>query len=108
MTGTVLHFGDFRLDPLDRRLFRAGIKVELNARYLDALILLLEADGALVAKDRFMDVVWRGIPVTDEALTQAICTLRRTLGDSATAPRYIQTVPKHGYRWLRQTKCTFW
>jgi DNA-binding winged helix-turn-helix (wHTH) protein len=65
MSGTVLHFGDFRLDPVDRRLFRAGIAVELNARYLDALILLLEADGALVAKDRFMDVVWRGIPVTD-------------------------------------------
>ncbi|MBD8472425.1 winged helix-turn-helix domain-containing protein [Sphingomonas sp. CFBP 8765] len=100
MSGTVLHFGDFRLDPVDRRLFRAGIAVELNARYLDALILLLEADGALVAKDRFMDVVWRGIPVTDEALTQAIRTLRRTLDDSATAPRYIQTVPKHGYRFV--------
>ncbi|MEG8023025.1 transcriptional regulator [Sphingomonas aerolata] len=100
MSGTVLHFGDFRLDPVNRRLFRAGIAVELNARYLDALILLLEADGALVAKDRFMDVVWRGIPVTDEALTQAIRTLRRTLDDSATAPRYIQTVPKHGYRFV--------
>ena len=108
MSGTVLHFGDFRLDPVDRRLFRAGIAVELNARYLDALILLLEADGALVAKDRFMDVVWRGIPVTDEALTQAIRTLRRTLDDSATAPRYIQTVPKHGYRFVAPIETVTW
>jgi DNA-binding winged helix-turn-helix (wHTH) protein len=74
--------------------------VELSARYLDVLILLVKARGALVTKDRFMDEVWRGIPVTDEALTQAIRTLRRTLGDSAIAPRFIQTLPKHGYRFI--------
>ena len=47
-----------------------------------------------------MDKVWRGIPVTDEALTQCIRTLRRALGDDAAAPRFIQTVPKHGYRFV--------
>lgn len=100
MSRSPLCFGRFRLDPADRRLSCDGEPVELNARYLDALILLVEARGELVTKNRFMEEVWRGIPVTDEALTQAIRTLRRTLGDSAVAPRFIRTVPKHGYRFI--------
>jgi len=47
-----------------------------------------------------MDEVWRGIPVTDEALTQCIRTLRKQLGDDAARPRFIETVPKHGYRFI--------
>ena len=93
-------FGPFRLDPADRRLTREGEAVELNARYFDALLLLIATPGRLVSKDRFHDEVWRGIPVTDEALTQCIRTLRRALGDDAAAPRYIETVPRHGYRFI--------
>jgi DNA-binding winged helix-turn-helix (wHTH) protein len=100
MNRTSLCFGAFQLDPDDRRLSREGMTIELSARYLDVLILLVKARGTLVTKDRFMDEVWRGVPVTDEALTQAIRTLRRTLGDSAIAPRFIQTLPKHGYRFI--------
>jgi hypothetical protein len=44
--------------------------------------------------------VWRGVPVTDEALTQCVKMLRRKLGDEAGAPRFIETVPKHGYRFI--------
>ena len=47
-----------------------------------------------------MGEVWRGIPVTDEALTQCIRTLRKQLGDDAARPRFIETVPKHGYRFV--------
>ncbi|HEX8654463.1 MAG TPA: transcriptional regulator [Allosphingosinicella sp.] len=100
MTSEVYRFERFRLDPADRRLSRDGVPVELNARYLDALTLLVREAGALVSKDRFMDEVWRGVPVTDEALTQCIRTLRRQLGDEAARPRFIETVPKHGYRFV--------
>jgi DNA-binding winged helix-turn-helix (wHTH) protein len=93
-------FDRFSLDPAERRLSRDGAPIDLNARYLDALALLVASPGQLVTKDRFMDEVWRGIPVTDEALTQCIKTLRRALGDSASAPRFIETVPKHGYRFI--------
>ncbi|WP_347302782.1 transcriptional regulator [Croceibacterium sp. TMG7-5b_MA50] len=93
-------FGPFSLHVGDRRLMRGDRPVELPARYMDALILLVMADGALVTKTRFMEEVWRGVPVTDEALTQAIRTLRRSLGDSANDPRFIETVPKHGYRFI--------
>ena len=93
-------FDRFELDPDDRRLTRDGDLVELNARYLDALILLVRENGRLVTKDRFLDEVWKGVPVTDEALTQCIRTLRRALGDDATRPRFIATAPKHGYRFV--------
>ena len=98
----ILRFGDFTLDLADRRLSRGGEPVELGSRYFDALALLACHPGQLVSKDRFMDEVWRGIPVTDEALTQAIRTLRRALGDEASAPRFIETVPKHGYRFVAE------
>ena len=93
-------FDRFALDPSERRLESDGVPVELNARYLDALALLVGEAGRLVTKDRFMDEVWRGVPVTDEALTQCVRTLRRQLGDDAGRPRFIETVPKHGYRFI--------
>ena len=93
-------FDDFVLDPAQRQLQRGGARIELNSRYLDALALLLREQGRLVSKDRFLDEVWRGVPVTEEALTQCIRTLRKQLGDSVASPRYIETVPKHGYRFI--------
>lgn len=93
-------FGRFLLDPRDRRLKRDDAPVELNARYLDALALLVSEHGKLISKDRFLAEVWRGVPVTDEALTQCIKTLRRLLGDDAARPAFIETVPKHGYRFI--------
>lgn len=93
-------FGQYELDPAERQLRRGGEPVELNSRYLDVLALLVREQGRLVTKDRFLDEVWNGIPVTDEALTQCIKTLRQRLGDDASAPRFIETVPKHGYRFI--------
>lgn len=100
MSDGVLRFGPFLLDPRHRRLTREGATIELNARYLDALVLLASERGGLVSKTRFLNEVWRGVPVTDEALTQCVRTLRRQLGDDATNPRFIETVPKHGYRFI--------
>lgn len=97
-------FDRFLLDVSDRRLLSDGDPIEINSRYLDALALLVREQGKLVPKQRFLDEVWRGVPVTDEALTQCIKTLRRQLGDDATNPRFIETVPKHGYRFIAAVK----
>lgn len=93
-------FEQFVLDTRDRRLKSGREPVDLNGRYFDALALLVRNHGQLVSKDRFMSEVWRGVPVTDEALTQCIRTLRRQLGDNVSEPRFIETVPKHGYRFI--------
>lgn len=95
-----VRFGEFLLDTEDRLLRQGKRPVELNGRYFDALVLLVRQSGRLVSKDRFFDEVWRGVPVTDEALTQCVRTLRRQLGDNAAAPLFIETVPKHGYRFI--------
>lgn len=95
-----VRFEDFVLDTADRQLRRGGARVDLNGRYFDALALLVSEAGKLVSKNRFMDEVWRGVPVTDEALTQCIRAIRRQLGDDAAQPRFIETVPKHGYRFI--------
>jgi DNA-binding winged helix-turn-helix (wHTH) protein len=99
MTATFV-FDRFTLDTRERRLCSGDQPVELSARYLDALTLLVTEQGRLVSKDRFLADVWRGIPVTDEALTQCIKTLRRQLGDDASQPRFIETIAKHGYRFI--------
>jgi DNA-binding winged helix-turn-helix (wHTH) protein len=93
-------FDRFVLDPGDRMLKRDDQPVDLSSRYLDALALLVREQGRLVSKERFLEEVWRGVPVTDEALTQCIRTLRKELGDDAARPRFIETVPKHGYRFI--------
>ena len=93
-------FDRFVFDRQNRRLLAGDAPVELSSRYFDALALLVGEAGRLVSKERFNDEVWRGVPVTDEALTQCIKTLRRALGDDAARPRFIETVPKHGYRFI--------
>jgi len=73
------------------------VPVALNARYFDALVLLVREHGRLVGKQRFFDEVWAGSVVTDAALTQCIKEVRRQLGDDAGDPRFVRTVPGHGY-----------
>ena len=90
-------FDDFYLDGRNRQLLRNGEPVPLNSKYLDALLLLVSRRGELVEKQHIFEEVWDGVFVTDAALTQCIKDIRRQLGDDASNPRYIKTVPKHGY-----------
>lgn len=100
MKSDSFRFGPFTLDVESRLLTRNGVVLEVSSRYFDALVLLVRNAGGLVPKDQFMDDVWRGVAVTDEALTQCIRSLRRVLQDDATRPSFIETVPKHGYRFI--------
>src|SRR5690606_9184968 len=93
-------FDDFLLDVSNRQLWRGGTPIDLNARYFDALVLLVREHGQLVEKDRFFAEVWDDVVVSDGALTQCIKDVRRQLGDDAANPRYVQTVPRHGYRFI--------
>src|SRR6266567_1408530 len=90
-------FDDFHLDAGNRHLSRNGESVALNSKYFDVLLLLVSRSGQLVEKQQIFEEVWDGVFVTDAALTQCIKDIRRQLGDDASNPRYIKTVPKHGY-----------
>ena len=96
----VFRFADIVLDVPNRQLWRGGRPLDLNARYFDALALLVHEHGQLVEKDRFFSEVWDDVVVTEGALTQCIKDTRKQLGDDAANPRFIQTVPRHGYRFI--------
>lgn len=104
MKSDSFRFGRFTLDVESRMLRRDGVVLDVSSRYFDALVLLVRNADRLVPKEQFMENVWRGVPVTDEALTQCIRSLRRVLDDDAARPRFIETVPKHGYRFVAQVE----
>jgi DNA-binding winged helix-turn-helix (wHTH) protein len=96
----IYRFDDFVLDVPNRQLWQGAVRLDLAGRYFDALVLLVREHGQLVEKDRFFDEVWGDVVVSDAALTQCIKDIRKQLGDAAASPRYIQTVPRYGYRFV--------
>jgi len=97
---TRYRFDDFILSPKRRVLVRGGREQPLIPRYFDLLVFLVEHRGEAVHRRDIFDGVWRDVVVSDSALSQAIRTIRRTLGDNSREPRFIQTVSRHGYRFV--------
>ncbi len=90
-------FEDYQLDLRNRELRQGGQTLALNSKYFDVLHLLVRHQGQLVEKQRIFDEVWEGVIVSDAALTQCIKDIRKQLHDEVASPRFIKTVPKHGY-----------
>ncbi|MDE2845666.1 MAG: winged helix-turn-helix domain-containing protein [Gemmatimonadota bacterium] len=90
-------FDDFVLDIQNRQVRRKHAVLPLSSRYFDVLVLLVSNAGQLVEKNRIFDEVWEDVIVSDTALTQCIKSIRKQLEDDASNPRYVKTVPKHGY-----------
>ncbi len=93
-------FEDFHLDLKNRQLLKAGKIVPLNSKYFDVLSLLVQQPGQLAAKEFIFEKVWNDVVVTDSALSQCIKDIRKQLGDSASNPKFIKTIPKHGYSFI--------
>ncbi|MFN2510726.1 MAG: winged helix-turn-helix domain-containing protein [Pyrinomonadaceae bacterium] len=94
------HFGPYRLDVGQRVLLRDGKPVSLTLKAFDTLIALVEKQGHVVEKDDLMRQVWPDACVEDSNLTQNIFTLRKVLGETAEGLKYIETVPRRGYRFV--------
>jgi Tol biopolymer transport system component/DNA-binding winged helix-turn-helix (wHTH) protein len=97
-------FGPFRLDPLKRRLLRDGEPVPLTPKAFDTLLVLVQQSGRTVEKDELMRRVWPDAAVEENNLNQNITALRKCLGDSRQASRYIATIPGLGYRFVAEVK----
>ena len=95
-TRLVYLFGDFRLDPTERVLFRCDRPVPLTPKAVETLLALVERHGRLVTKEELLRIVWPDAFVEENNLAQHISVLRRALGDSDGAAPYIETVPKRG------------
>jgi DNA-binding winged helix-turn-helix (wHTH) protein len=92
-------FAEFTLSPARRALFRGGQEVPLIPRYLDLLLLLVERRSVALHRQEIFDRVWSDVVVSDGALSQAVRTLRRTLGEDG-GRAFIRTVSRHGYQFV--------
>lgn len=93
-------FDAFVLSPRRRALFRNGLEQPLIPRYFDLLLFLVQRRGEAVHRRDIFDAVWSDVIVSDSALSQAIRTIRRTLGDDSREPRFVRTVSRHGYQFV--------
>jgi DNA-binding winged helix-turn-helix (wHTH) protein len=94
-------FGDFEFDDRRRRLKAGGEPVKLTGQALELLSLLLERPGELIVREEIEQRLWpdRNVEV-NHSLDVVVSRVRSALGDKGTSPRYIETVPRKGYRFI--------
>jgi DNA-binding winged helix-turn-helix (wHTH) protein len=93
-------FGPFELDTEEQVLRREGQPLPLKPKVFDLLVVLVENSGRVVCKDELMKQVWGGTFVEEGNLAVSVVKLRQALGESHNERRYIETVPRRGYRFV--------
>ena len=98
----VLRFDPFELNLHAGELRKRGVKLRLQGQPIQVLALLLESAGHLVTREEIRSRLWSADTFVDfdHSLHNAIARIREVLGDSAEAPRYIETLPRRGYRFI--------
>ncbi len=97
-------FGAFRLNVAERLLLREEQPVALKPKAFDLLLTLIEQRGRLLEKDELLKLVWPETFVEESTLAWNVSQLRKTLGDDGNGNSYIETVPKHGYRFVADVR----
>jgi DNA-binding winged helix-turn-helix (wHTH) protein/tetratricopeptide (TPR) repeat protein len=101
---SVYAFGEWRLDAGQRLLFRAGTLVPLPPKVLETLLVLVEQHGRVVEKEEILSRLWPGTFVEEGNVLRNVSTLRKVLGDGEDGSRYIETIPKRGYRFVARVE----
>ncbi|HUC55154.1 MAG TPA: transcriptional regulator [Candidatus Cybelea sp.] len=98
----MVRFGVFEVDLRAGELYKAGRKIKLQIQPFDALALLLERPGEVVTREEFEKRLWPRDTFVDfdHSLNTAIKKLRQALGDNKENPRFVETLPKRGYRFI--------
>src|SRR5687768_14317011 len=97
-------FGPYVMDPRSRILLKDGATVRLTPKAFDTLLVLVQHAPQVVAKEQLLKEVWPDIFVEEGSLSHNIHGLRKVLGDGSSEPRYIETIPKRGYRFVAPVK----
>jgi len=97
-----LQFGIYELDLGSRELRRAGMRISIQPQPLTVLIVLASRPGEVVSREELRDALWGDHTHVDFERNLYFCVaqVRRALRDSATSPRFVETLPRHGYRFL--------
>jgi TolB-like protein/DNA-binding winged helix-turn-helix (wHTH) protein len=97
-TNLIYRFQGFVLDERNRRLTNAaGHEVKLSSRAFDTLVELVHHRGETLSKDHLMNAVWKGLVVEENNINQAICLVRKALGESTGEPVFVKTVSGKGF-----------
>jgi len=99
-TQVIYEFDNFRLNPANHSLLCRGKAVPLTPKSFEILVTLIERQGMLVTKDELMKKIWPDSFVEEANLTVNVSALRKAFGDTAEHQQFIETVPKHGYRFI--------
>jgi TolB-like protein/Tfp pilus assembly protein PilF len=102
--GQQYEFSPFRLDSRGRLLFRDGERLTLAPKAVEVLVALVEARGNLVEKEELLRKVWTDAAVEEGSLTYHVSLLRRALGEGPGEHKFIETIPKRGYRFVGALK----
>ena len=97
-------FGPFVMDARSRILLKDGATVRLTPKAFDTLFILVQHASQVVDKEQLLKEVWPDIFVEEGSLSHNIHGLRKALGDDTSEPRYIETIPKRGYRFVAPVK----
>jgi DNA-binding winged helix-turn-helix (wHTH) protein/tetratricopeptide (TPR) repeat protein len=100
----IYEFKEFRLIPAERLLLKNGGPVPLTHKVFDILWLLVRHSGQLIEKEEMLEAVWPEQFVEEHNLTVSMSALRKALGESHDKHQYIETVPKHGYRFIANVR----
>ena len=100
--GEVVSFPPFELDRRSGELRKHGIKIRLADQPLQILLLLLDRPGEVIARDEIRQRLWSSDTFVDfdASLSSAVRKLRDALGDTADRPRFVETIPKRGFRFI--------
>ena len=99
-------FEEFVLDTKERQLWRENKTVALQPKAIETLCLLVENHGKLLSKDELMDQLWADTFVEERNLAQNVFILRKALGEDKKGTKFIETVPKRGYRFVANVQAT--
>jgi DNA-binding winged helix-turn-helix (wHTH) protein len=96
--GSSFRLGDWLVEPRLNRISRGGAAVQVERKAMDILVHLAGRPGELVERRELLDAVWQTEFVSYNTIVGRIYELREALEDDARDPRYIETIPKRGYR----------
>lgn len=96
----IYRFGAYRLDTEEKVLVREGQPIALPPKDLETLVVLVERAGHIVEKEELLEKVWPGVFIEENNLARRVFNLRQVLGDAPDGRKYIETVPKRGYRFI--------
>jgi DNA-binding winged helix-turn-helix (wHTH) protein len=101
-----LHFGSFHLDVERRELFKDGLRIKVQSKVIEALLILVENRGQIITRETLRSRLWPCDPQInyDANVNTTVNKLRHALGDSHDRPFYVETIPRRGYTFIAKAE----